>query len=94
MINTYPSPEEDYIRQDEIEELLMKAQKQLSTLIKLTFHRLEIYEAWYAREIERVPVKYIATAQKISPYKVRKRINTAKDIILNMRRKFKKIDDC
>ena len=89
----YPDPEEHAIRCDEIEELLLKAQDKLTQIIRLTFHRPELYDAWYAKEVECKSLRQIAQAQCITLRQAKRRLQVARSVILKMRKTLHKVDD-
>ena len=89
----YPSPEEQYIAKEELLELIDKASRKMDILLAATFKRPEIYDAWYAKVIERTPMRVIAAAQGISRYAVGNRIRAAKEIIAGLQRQMHLVDD-
>jgi len=88
-----PSPEENIINQEELMEKVEEASRKIDLLVKMTFRRQEIFDAWYAFNVLSATITAIANAQKISWYQAKKRINTADEIVITQRQALHKIDD-
>jgi len=88
-----PSPEEEYIKREELLEFTEETFKKTNLLIKLAFRRQEIFDAWYAHTIQSATITAIAAAQQISWTAAKKRINTANKIVLSFQHTLHKIDD-
>lgn len=88
-----PNPEEVVIRQEELRQMVEDAHDRIQLLIKLTFHRQEIFDAWYAKNIMSSTITAIAEAQGLSWTGAKKRLQVADQIVFSLRRSLHKIDD-
>jgi hypothetical protein len=87
-------PDERYeINLEELENLVLKSNELIKALMNTIFHRKELFDAWYAYKIDNIPINAIAAVQKISKFKAQKRIDTAQEIIMQLRKSLHKIDD-
>lgn len=89
----YPSPEDIHIAQEELAQMVDEAHNKINLLINLTFHRKELFDAWYARNVLSATITAIASAQHLSWSGAKKRIKTANEIVLSLRSQLHKIDD-
>jgi hypothetical protein len=87
------NPEEIIIYQEELRQMVEDAHDRIEQLINLTFHRKELYDAWYEHTINSSTITMIAAAQQITPYHAKKRIKTAQEIVIELRKNLHKLDD-
>lgn len=86
-------PLEQIINQEELRQMSEDACNQIQTLISLIFHRKELYDAWYARNIQSATIAAIAQAQGVGFRVAKRRVETAQEIVLSLRKQLHKIDD-
>ncbi len=88
-----PDPLDDIIAREELRRMVEEAHERIQTLIRITFHRQELFDAWYAKHIMSATIRAIAQAQGISWNAAKKRIKTANEIVFSFRNSLHKIDD-
>lgn len=87
------NPEDTIIQQEELRQMVEDAHDRIQELIRLTFHRQELFEAWYAKNILSAPITVIAAVQGIGWKAAKHRVQTAEEIVIALRRQLHKIDD-
>ena len=86
-------PLETMIHHEEVRQLVEDAHKRIELLIQITFHRPELFDAWYARNIQSATITAIAEAQGIGWKVAKHRVDTAQEIVISLRKQLHKLDD-